>query len=269
MNNFTRLCKEIDIPAQVEGILQGTNLPFDEKQTDLLINQLTKKDQYSSASPWLKQFAWPVQLKVMLMAALVTEKQYEVLGIDHCIFVDTLKCFSRFIIEHKTSYGEYGFDRSFWVGRQLSCLLFRLGELEFELSTLEEKPAISIHIPSDCDMTPSKLDESFNFAKNFFASKFSDYANAPFFCYSWLNSPNLKLVLPETSKIIMFQNRFEIVKVDEESDGYVQWVFKNKNLPPQDFPENTSLQKNIKRHILNGGKIGEALGILTNFDNSY
>lgn len=65
----------------------------------------------------------------------------------------------------------------------------------------------------------------------------------------------------------MFQNRFEIVKVDEDSTGYVQWVFKNKNLSPQDFPEDTSLQINIKRHILNGGKIGEALGILKHFDN--
>ena len=60
----------------------------------------------------------------------------------------------------------------------------------------------------------------------------------------------------------MFQNRFDNVRLDEESTGYVQWVFKDKNLSPQDFPENTTLQINIKHHILNGGKIGEALGIL-------
>jgi hypothetical protein len=165
MNNFVKLCNEIDIPTQVVEILLRTQIPFDETQTYLLINQLTKKDQYKIAYQWLKQFDWFVQLKVMLMAGLATEKQYELLGIDHLIFVDTFKCFSRFINEHKISYGEYGFDRGFWVGRQLSCLLFRLGELEFELSTLEDKLAISIHIPSDCDLTPSKLDESF-FQKN-------------------------------------------------------------------------------------------------------
>lgn len=50
MNDFIRLCEEIDIPTQVEELLQRTKIPFDDKQTDLLINQLTNKDQYSIAS---------------------------------------------------------------------------------------------------------------------------------------------------------------------------------------------------------------------------
>ena len=262
MKNLINLCEELDIPTQVVEPLVNTKIPFDEKQTNLLINQLTNKDQYKTGYQCLKQFDWVVQLKVMLMAGLETKKHYELLGIEHLFFVDTFKCFTRFINEHKLSYGEYGFDRGFWVGRQLSSLLFRLGELEFELSTLEDKPAISIHIPSDCNLSPNKLDESFAMAKSFFTEKFKEYTTAPIFCYCWLLSPYLKLVLPETSKIIMFQNRFEIVKVDEDGTDYIQWVFKDRNLSPQDFPEDTSLQTNIKRHILNGGKIGEALGIL-------
>lgn len=262
MNDFVKLCEELDIPAPVVEILLKTQIPFDETQTNFLINQLTNKDQYKTAYEWLKEFDGFVQLKVMLMASITTKKQYELLGIEHHIFVDTFKCFSRFINEHKISYGEYGFDRGFWVGRQLSCLIFRLGELEYELSTLEDQPAISLHIPSDCNLSPSKLDESFSLAKTFFSKIFKEYSNVPYFCYCWLLSPNLKLVLPATSKIILFQNRFDIVKLNEDGTSYIQWVFKNKNLSPQDFPEDTSLQINIKRHVLNGGKIGEALGIL-------
>jgi len=265
MEDFLNLCKEIEIPEPVIETLLETQVPFDEEQTLSLISQLTDKEQYNAAFQSLKQYDGFIQLKIMLSAALKTKMRYWALGIGKDIFVATFKCFSRFINEHKISYGEYGFDRGFWVGRQLSCLLFRLGELEFELSSLEGKPAVSIHIPSDCDMTPGKLDESFGFAKRFISEKFEEYADAPFFCYSWLLSPNLEFVLPATSKILMFQKRFEIVKVDEDADSYIQWVFKNRNLDPQDFPENTSLQINIKRHVLNGGKIGDALGILSSF----
>lgn len=62
----------------------------------------------------------------------------------------------------------------------------------------------------------------------------------------------------------MFQSGFDLVKVDEDATEYLIWVYKQKDMPYEDLPENTSLQKNMKTFLLNGGKIGEALGILKN-----
>ena len=72
----------------------------------------------------------------------------------------------------------------------------------------------------------------------------------------------LEKLLPANSKILAFYRRFEIRKWDEDTDGYKQWVFKDKTLAPECFPENTTLQRNMKKYVLSGGKVGEAWGIL-------
>jgi hypothetical protein len=98
--------------------------------------------------------------------------------------------------------------------------------------------------------------------RNRFRAHFPEYAEGKTFCYSWLLSPALEKLLPETSKILGFQRRFDVLYVNEDEDGYKQWVFKTIDLPPERFPENTTLQRNMKAYVLAGGKIGEAFGIL-------
>lgn len=263
MESLNKLCEEIGMPDEGIKRLKDCTPRFGKNEIDDIAAGLNGEKTYSAAAAKLAGEDGFSQLKIMLVSALNAEKIYQSMHIGHDVFIATMKCFSRFVREHKESYGEYGFDRAFWAGRQLSLLLFRLGELEFERAEYEGKKAISVHIPSDADLSRDKLDESFAQAKAFFKKYFPDYANVKYFCYSWLMSPSLKKLLPENSKILSFQSRFEIVKQDEDSLGYVQWVFKNRNLAVKDYPENTSLQKNMKKYILSGGKIGEALGIMT------
>ena len=80
------------------------------------------------------------------------------------------------------------------------------------------------------------------------------------YCCSWLLAPALEKLLPPASKILRFQKRFRIIKTDEEASDFTFWVFRTKGKNPQDFPENTTLQKNMKAYLLCGGKVGEALG---------
>lgn len=71
-----------------------------------------------------------------------------------------MKCFSRFVLENYKWTGKWSFDRDFWVLRQLSLSLFRIGELEFETCSIDDNIAkkingnknekvIYVHIPSD------------------------------------------------------------------------------------------------------------------------
>ena len=156
-------------------------------------------------------------------------------------------------------------------------LLFRLGALEFELipetKTDDEVPEIEavrafhlpvkeigVHIPSDADLSPERCDESFRMAEQFFAEYFPETAGSKFACDSWLLSPALKELLPEESRILQFQNRFEVKSWNKEEDAYLEWVFKRKDLPLEKLPEETSLQRKMKAYVLQGGKIGEAYG---------
>ena len=103
------------------------------------------------------------------------------------------------------------FDRDFWVHKQLSLVIFRLGELEYEFIN----DSISIHTPSDAVLTKSKIDKSIKMLLKFIKKYSPNYKDKLIYCDSWLLSPNLAKYLHEESNILTFQNYFNIKKISE------------------------------------------------------
>lgn len=199
-------------------------------------------------------------LSVYLLAALKTFEKYQEKGIDEDIFIDTMKCFTRFISECEIKTGKLYFDRGFWTYRQTNMSLFRIGVLEYEF--LDDNK-VSIHIPSDSVLTKDNIDDSFNKLTEFIKCFYPNYINSTIYCDSWLLSQQLTKYLPEGSRILLFQSYFEIIKEDLDALDFYEWVFKcDKNTAIVDLKEETSLQKKLKVALLNGKKIGKALGIL-------
>ena len=261
-----KLCKEIRMPDEVTSAVLAADTEYG--CVGHIERKLCDASAYAAAYEYAKELLTPDahglrMLKLMLGAALITEKKYEKAALDMRVFFDTMGCFSRFVREHKLSFGEYGFDRGWWTGRQLSLSLFRLGELEYEFAEYDGKRAIAVHIPSDADLTDEKTDESLNRAHEFMRVHFPEYENAVYFCESWLLSPALKKLLPPHSKILRFAERFRITETHEDATDYVLWVYKKADLRPENFPEDTTLQRNMKRFVLEGGKIGNGVGVLT------
>ena len=201
-------------------------------------------------------------LTLMLVCCGETWKLYDSLGISNEIYIATLKCFPRFIEEHFESYGTYGFDRDFWTMREISGHLFRLGALEFELTVEDGAKAVHIHIPSDADLSCRARRSSYAAARTFISRFFPAYTDAPFICTSWLLSPALKECLPESSRILSFQSEYEVTEVFPNHDQFLTWVYKRPDIPLADLPEDTSLQRNLKKYLLAGRKVGEAAGRL-------
>ena len=206
----------------------------------------------------------------MLRAALYTRSKYEQLGIGQDIFKATMECFPRFVREHHASYGRYGFDRDFWTIRQLSLRLFRIGELEFELadqpddlpSSASGPRVINVHIPSDARLEQERCIHSWKCASRFIQKFFPDWVGLPVMCSSWLLSPALGELLPDTSHILQFQQLFDIVETDPMADDWREWVFQRNQAPIGELPEHTSLQRNMKAYLLKGGQIGVGVGVL-------
>lgn len=186
--------------------------------------------------------------------------------------------------EHKESYGSYGFDREWWTPRQISGLLFRIGELEYEVAEIpdtdntrstggreagesnENEGCIWLHIPSDARLTAEAIEGSVHMARQFFAEKFPMYAGAKIRCESWLLSPTLKEVLPPSSKILGFQDYFVTKSLGIDEGEFMTWVFKRPDIPLKDLPESTYLQRNLKSYLLSGGKVTAAEGTLKDRD---
>ena len=146
--------------------------------------------------------------------------------------------------------------------RQLSARLFRLGTLEFELTEDRGQKAVHVHIPSDADLSPQARHRSYDTARDFIARLFPAYEGVPFLCTSWLLSPALKECLPESSRILSFQSEYKVTEVFPDHDQFLTWVYKRPDIPLADLPESTTLQRNLKKYLLAGGRIGEAAGVL-------
>lgn len=154
------------------------------------------------------------------------------------------------------------FDRGWWTYRQISMSLFRIGALEYEFSEEEGEKAIALHIPSDADLSAEAVDRSMQEADTFFRTCYPDYAYDRYTCESWLLSPVLRQLLPEQSHIVSFQKRFTIKSVDREENEYIEWLFQVPvDTAYEQLPVRTSLQRKVRKLLLDGGTVGSAYGI--------
>ncbi|MCM1027197.1 MAG: acyltransferase domain-containing protein [Roseburia sp.] len=258
----------IDLPAEITR-----NLDTIDKEN---IPALYEKDLHRLTSPKTAAIAYqditqllgkdPGHLKMLycqLKCAGRIADKYESLGISRQIYIDTMKCFSRFIRECQEKNGEMFFDRGWWTYRQISMTLFRLGSLEYELCEEAGEPVIGIHIPSDADLSSPAVDHSLKEAARFFETYYHGLPPRKYTCDSWLLSPSLKPFLPQDSNIASFQQRFVILKENPSDDEFIEWLFRRpKNTNYERLPEDTSLQRSVKALLLEGGTIGAASGVL-------
>ena len=271
------LCREINMPEDVAGQISKIAMEQDfsgfEDAFYEFFSLKTCNEAHKKIAAQLKENEYSLKpLTVYLAAALNTWELYEKLKIPRTVYTDTMKMFTRFTREHKETFGFYGFDRDFWIGRILSASLFRLGTLEFEMANCpnnemlkdyasEGDKLISVHIPSDALMTQENLNDSYNMALSFFEKYFPEYSNKIMYCQSWLLDPALKNLLPANSKILKFQSEYKIINVSNEDSQFMTWIFKKKFDDYSLLPENTSLQKSVKSFLLSGGNISLATGI--------
>jgi len=214
-------------------------------------------------------------MTVFLAAALHTRELYAKADIDDSIYIETMGFFNRAVREYKEINGVYGLDRTFWWWRHLSLNIFKLGALEFEMCIIDyaadlgfpgEKSiqVIWVHIPSNAVITREELDKSYKTANTFFKKYYPNFKYRCICSGAWLLSPVLKRILPYSSKILEFQSDFAITKIYLDDQSYFAWVFKQKEKPADlsELPENTSLQRAIKKCLIEGGRIGRAAGVV-------
>lgn len=264
---FRELCEGISLPGEVrkQVLFLYEHTDFAEFQEPM--NQLLCPAAWDLGHELLKSKLAPDEkgfkiLTCMLVCSLKTWGNYKAAGISDEIFFATMKCFTRFVEEHENSFGYYGFDRDFWTSRQLAMKLFRIGELEYELrETEKEGKTVRLHIPSDSDFRMSRVKASYRQARIFLEQFYPDYLDVPMMCHSWLLAPALGEVLPEKSNIANFQKLFDVVSVEEDDREFLQWLYGRKDIPTEQLPEKTSLQKKVKQRLVGGGKVGCALGV--------
>lgn len=264
---LNQLCDNIELQKTIKDEVLRFAADYDFKRIEPLLEKWRQPEQWENVRIELEQRLAPDEkqtkmLTCMLICAAKEYETYQRLAIDDEIYTETMKCFTRFIEECREKTGVYAFDRAFWTVRQISLRLFRIGTLEYEMTDYEGKPAVSVHIPSDADLSPEAVKRSLTQAEQFFKTVFPEYKKKDYFCESWLLSPALEELLGADSKILAFSHLFEIIEVFPENTDYMEWVFQKKCCPVEELPENTTLQKRMKQYLDSGKKVGAAAGIL-------
>ena len=263
--DIATLCNEIELQSEIKSRVLAFADRFDFETVDRQLKGFLSYENRETALKELQEILGEDKdndkiLACTLKASADAFDFYREKGISDEIYFDTMKCYTRFIDETCRMTGKLYFDRYWWTIRQAGCHLFRIGALEYEIKYVGETMQISLHIPSDADFSPASVDESLERAEKLFGGRYPAVKNLEYRCHSWLLDRQLRGMLSEKSNIIRFQNRFEILDEGEADREFVQWVYNCNAVDDANLPENTSLQKKIKNHILSGGVIRNAYG---------
>lgn len=257
------LCQQLHMPQQVTEDILSAYQALDWETVLPAAALLRRQEHWDEGLQSVKALLGedPDGIRMLtcqLLISLQTRKHFREVGLSDRIFLATMDCFPRFVREHMESFGRYGFDREWWTVRQLSGVLFRIGLLEFELS----QGKVCLHIPSGANLVPEQIDASLAEGRRVIGVLFPAWKDLPYVCHSWLLSPTLKQLLPESSRILQFQNRFDTCPTGSDDNDFLVWVFKNKDIPLAQLPEHTSLQRKLKAYLLQGGVFQDTRGTL-------
>lgn len=264
----------------IQELMRGIELP--QKAQKIVLEYEIEEDEYLS---WKKMFKdhfllflekwkekedskqWILSFYVK-MASEVYEK-YLNANISEDVYYDTFRDITIWCRECYCKYGIYGLEEVEWIAKSIRMELYRIGRLQYEpmvIKSNEEselfhlnlgEKVLNVHIPAGEKLDYIACVDSMRTAQKFFVQGYTAMV-----CDSWLLSPKLKEVLPETSNIIRFQKLFRFVQEHYKFPQAEERIFKIWKSNKSEYPEETTLQRNAKSYLLSGGSIGIGVGVI-------
>ena len=219
---------------------------------------------------------YSAQLLIFILFSKHLRELYKQRGISDRIWLDSMCDLKWKLWECKAVKGVWGSFVAGWFHRFFDVTRFALGRLQFETVAVKDNcivngkeikagmKALAIHIPRT--MTPltkkSRLD-SYRQAIEFYAGEFGDQPII-FSCHSWLLSEEMPSLLRDGSNIKSFIEDFVIVGYEKANAGDYSEAWRLFDMEYtgniDDFPEDSTLRRNYKEYLKNGGVMGCGLG---------
>ncbi len=119
---------------------------------------------------------------------------------------------------------------------------------------------ISVHIPSGGPLTPEICDQDLAYGKALLDRCFGH--DHLLFCASWLLDPQISRLLEKPTNLTRFADRFIRFPLNTPSTVYTYVWNLPGPCPPEDLPADSSLARAIRKHLLSGGYIYGACGVI-------
>ena len=137
----------------------------------------------------------------------------------------------------------------------------KLSISEWEVALNQGDFLLDVHIPRGSKLDYEQLLESYLSAIEINPKLFPKHQFKGFICHTWIFDPILQSILPGTSNLVKFQKDYYLYRIVND-DSIFTTVFVNKPEDLNALPEETSLQRAIKEHVLSGNQMRSAAGFL-------
>jgi len=121
---------------------------------------------------------------------------------------------------------------------------------------------LSIHLPKGMDISPANVEEAFGSVVEIARKWYPEYEVRGLCCGSWLLDPSLADILGQESKIVQYGNRFVRYPVMSAGREVFNFVFPPNITDLNELPENTRLERGLKKLYLSGGYIHAFYGVI-------
>ena len=128
----------------------------------------------------------------------------------------------------------------------------RLDKRAWHVALQTEDDIINVHIPSHVPLTKENADASYARAWEVLPACYPEYQPKAFACFSWLLDPQLKQFLKPSSNLIAFQDKYRRFATKSGGKDVYSFLFKKPVEKIEEFCEDTSLQRAVKAHYLDG-----------------
>ena len=165
------------------------------------------------------------------------------------------------IEESNEAYVGYAFDDYGKLKRERTVL----SKSEWHVLINAGDPMISVHIPPAAKLSDEAIEEAFALTKEFADLYYPEFDYKGFICSSWLMDRHLVDMLGEKSNISRFCKRFNRISKKSPARSVFSFVFLRSDVDNVDYaslPENTSLERALKKHYLDGGAVHEYYGYI-------
>ena len=220
------------------------------------------------------------RLMILICKTVFLETIYKEKGLPREVMLDTLSDLTLRQRLYRNRNGKLGLNEEdvLWLKHIYRLNIFKLGSLQFEKAKMkylpwkglvyredvaqivpEGVPILDVHIRRGVDFSPESVDRSFAWAEQFFTKHFPEHHFKAYTCNSWMLYSGNSKILPPSSNILNFANRFMLIAKSKDKSMAVTFIYGKRFRAKRDYPQTTRLQKCA---LQNMGNLGVGCGLI-------
>lgn len=122
---------------------------------------------------------------------------------------------------------------------------------------------VNVHIPAHEPFSVELCREAYEKASGIFKKHYKDYPFKAYCCFSWMLEKRLRDIMQRDTNITKFADDYTVFPLlNDGSEVYTFLFHLQKKMEPQQLPENSSMQRAVKKYLCDGNYFYQKGGVI-------